>query len=366
MNKKQSFTLSIAGLLSSLLFCTSALAAAEPATSDKSIPVTVTTAVTQTLEEWQLSQGKLLAKTAPMIAAEVGGRIISVKVDVGQAIKAGQIMAEIDATDFRLGKQLVNADIKRLHALIKAQQLQVKRFQKLVRQKSANQSSLDDAEAQLGSLQAQLVGARVRLQQADRNITKARITSPVDGRVTERKVSVGDYLNPGTPVFRITTLNTLQARLPFPQALASRLQIGQTVHLTSPIMPGSEVVSKISEISPEISPSNLAINVIIDVENPGGWEPGASVSGKVRVAEHQDAVVVAEGSIIRRPAGLVVYKIEQGKALEIPVTTGLRKRGRVEILSGVQPGDRLALDGAAYLTDGVSVDVKATTSGDAR
>jgi len=177
---------------------------------------------------------------------------------------------------------------------------------------------------------------------------------------------VGDYLNPGTPVFRITTLNTLQARLPFPQAQASRLQIGQTARLTSPVKPGSEVVSKITEISPEISSSNLAINIIIDVENPGGWEPGASVTGKVRVAEHRDAVVVAEGSVIRRPGGLVVYKIEQGKAVEIPVTIGLRDHSNIEILSGVQAGDRLALDGAAYLTDGVSVDVKVTTAGDAQ
>jgi len=365
MNK--TFNLKIAGLLAVLSLCTSVALAAEPTASDKSIPVSLTTAATQTLEEWQLSQGKLLAKTAPMIAAEVGGRIVSVLMDVGQQVAVGQVLAEIDATDFRLGKQLVSADIKRLQALIKAQQLQVKRFQKLVRQKSANQSALDDAEAQLGSLQAQLIGTKVRLQQADRNITKTRIVSPVIGLVTERKVSVGDYLNPGTPVFHITTLNTLQARLPFPQALASRLHVGQTVRLTSPVKPGSEVVSKITEISPEISPSNLAINILIDVKNPGGWEPGASVTGKVLVAEHRDTVVVAEGSIIRRPAGLVVYKIKQGKAVEIPVTTGLRDQGNIEILSGVQAGDQLALDGAAYLTDGASVDVKVTAiKGDAQ
>ncbi len=363
---KTMLNLKTASLLIGLSLCTFTAHAAEPASSIKSIPVTLTAATTQTLEEWQLSQGKLLAKTAPLIAAEVGGRIISVKADVGQSVMAGQILAEIDGTDFRLAKQLVDADIERLHALIKAQQLQVKRLQKLVRQKSANQSALDDAEAQLGSLQAQLVGAKVRLQQADRNITKARIISPVEGRVTERKVSVGDYLKAGTPVFRITTLDTLQARLPFPQAQAPRLKIGQTVHLTSPIMPGVEAVSKISEISPEISPSNLAINVIIDVENPGGWEPGASVIGKVRVAEHTDAIVIAEGSIIRRPAGLVVYKIEQDKAVEATVTTGLRKQGRVEILSGVQSGDKLALDGAAYLTDGTHVDVKEATTGEAQ
>jgi len=363
--KKGNNPISVSLMIGLLLLCSAAFAA-EPSDVDQSIPISVTIAGTQNLEVWQISQGKLLAKNAPMISAEVGGRIVSVKVDVGQEVKAGQILAEIDAVDFRLGKELVRADIASFQALIKAQQLQVERLQKLVKQKSVNQSALDDAEAQLGSLRAQLVGAKVRLQQADRNIAKTRITSPVSGRVNERKVSVGDYLNPGTPLFQITTLKTLQARLPYPEALASLLYVGQPARLTSPVMPGSSVESKITDIRPEISPSNLAIIILIDLDNPGGWDPGASVTGEVRVAEHVNAIVVAEGSVIRRPSGLVVYKIDQGKATEVAVTTGLRDNGNIETLSGVQVGDKLALDGAAYLTDGVSVDVKVNAQGGAQ
>lgn len=352
------------GTLLALLLSVSAATANEAETTDKKIPVSVTTATTQTLEVWQLSQGKLQAKTAPTIAAEVDGRVIAVQSDVGADVTTGELLAEIDATDFRLAKELAAADIKRLQALIEAQRLQVNRLKKLLRHQSVNESALDDAQAQLGSLQAQLIGAKVRLQQANRNISKTRIVSPVKGRVTERKVSVGDYLNHGTPVFRITTLETLQARLPFPQALASRLQVGQPVRLTSPVKPGSEVMSEITVINPEISPSNLAINVIVDVPNPGGWEPGASVTGEVRIATHRDAVVVAEGCVVRRPSGLVVYKVDQGKAIEVPVSTGLRDHGNIEILSGIKAGDRLALDGAAYLTNGVSVDISAASSGE--
>lgn len=352
------------GLMISLFLSFSPTFAVE---SLQSIPISVTTASTINLEVWQISQGKLMAKTSPKIAAEVGGRIVSVKVDVGHKVKAGQILAEIDSTDFHLAKKLVSSDIVRLQALIKAQQLQVKRFQKLVKQKSVNQSALDDAEAQLGSLQAQMVGAKVRLQQADRNITKTRIVSPVGGRVNERKVSVGDYLNEGTILFQITTLKTLQAQLSFPEALASILHVGQPARLTSPVMPGSLVESQITDIRPEISPSNLAIQILIDLDNPGGWEPGASVTGEVRVAEHANAIVVPEGCVIRRPSGQVVYKIEDGKAVEVLVTTGLRDNGNIEVLSGVQSGDQLALDGAAYLTNGTPVNVKTVmTQGEAQ
>jgi len=359
---KKSLSLVPISLLIGLSISFSPAFSAGASAMDKSIPISVATAKTQNLEVWQISQGKLLAKTSPTIAAEVAGRIVSVKVDVGQEVKSGQILAEIDAVDFHLVKALVSADMARLQALIKVQQLQVKRFQNLVRQKSANQSALDNAEAQLGSLKAQWVGAKVRLQQAERDIAKTRIISPVSGRVNERRVSVGDYLNAGTPLFQITTLKTLQARLPYPEALASQLHVGLPARLTSPVMPGERVESQISDISPEISPSNLAIYILIDLQNPGGWEPGASVTGEVRVAERVNAVVVPEGCVIRRASGLVVYKVNQGQATEIAVMTGLHDNGMIEILSGVQAGDQLALDGAAYLADGVSVDIKATTS----
>jgi len=326
--------------------------------ASRSIPITVTTAVSRDLEVWESSVGQLEAKTSPMIAAEVTGRIIAVSADVGQKVEAGGVLAEIDPEDFRLAKALVEADIKRLQSLIRAQGLQVKRLRALVRKKSANQSALDEAEAQFGALQAQLTAARVRSQQAERNIVKARLTSPVSGKVDERRISVGDYVQVGTPLFHITTLNRLRVRLPFPESLGSLLRVGLPARLNTPVAPGHQVTGEITDIRPEITHTNRAINVIIDLDNPGDWEPGASVTGAVRVKLHKDAVVVPEASVVRRPAGTVVYVINDGKAAQRVVQTGLRRDGQVEILSGLEAGERVAVDGAGFMTDGVAVEVQ--------
>jgi len=326
----------------------------------RSILITVATAVTSDLELWQSSEGQLEAITSPKIAAEVGGRIIAVSVDVGKEVVAGQELAMIDPVDFRLAKELVSADIKRLQSLILAQQLQVKRLQALVSKKSANQSSLDEAQAQLGALKAQLTGAKVRFQQAERNILKTHIISPVSGIVDERKISVGDYVQAGIPLFHITTRTHLRAWLPFPESMGTQLRVGLPAKLRSPVAPDRQVLSRITGIRPEISQTSRAINVIIDLDNPGGWQPGASVTGVVRVGLHKDAIVVPESSIIRRPSGLVVYRVKNSKVQEVVVTTGVRQDDKIEILSGVQVGDQLALDGAAYLTDGVTVEVQNT------
>jgi RND family efflux transporter MFP subunit len=169
----------------------------------------------------------------------------------------------------------------------------------------------------------------------------------------------------GTPLFHITTLEQLRAWLPFPESLASMLHVGLPVKLTTPVSPGHEVSATITDIRPEITRTSRAINVIVDLDNPDDWNPGASVTGKVRVDLHLDAVVVPETSIVRRPAGLVVYRVENDSVREVPVSTGIRQDDTIEILSGVKAGDTLALDGTAYLTDGVAVRIQNTGGNEA-
>ncbi len=327
-------------------------------TSTPTTPITVTTANTMNIEVWQRSVGQLEARTAPMIAAEVRGRISTIVAYEGQKVEVGQLLATIDKTDFLLAKELVEADIRRLGALIKARKLQVGRLQILVRKKSAARASLDNAEAEFGALKAEIASAQVRLKQAKRNIVKAGIVSPVNGRVDDRRISVGDYVRIGTPLFHITAREYLNARLPFPERLGAVLRTGLPVQLISPIAPDVTVNGKISEISPLITPENRSIDVIVDVRNPGLWEPGASVSGKVLVGRHENAVTVPEISVVRRPAGAVVYVIRGSVAKQRVVRTGLRLDGRVEILSGLAAGEVVAMDGAGFLTDGASIEIK--------
>ncbi len=321
------------------------------------IPVTVTVAESRDLEIWETSVGQLEAKVAPLIAAEVAGRLTDVNVDVGDPIKQGQLLARIDDQDFLLARDMAQADIDRVKALIHAQQLKVNRYRALVKQKSANQSMLDDTAAQLEALRAELTAARVRLQQAQRNISKTRITSPMDGRVDETKVSAGDYVKMGLPLMRIGNLQWLKARLPYPETLLPELRKGLPVRLSSPSAPDVTVETIVSEVRPSITFGSRSAQVIVNVENPGAWKPGATVTGSVRVGLHENAVVVPEASVVRRPAGTVVYVISQGKALQRVVTTGLRRDGQVEILSGLKAGEWVAMDGAGFLSNGAAVEV---------
>ncbi|WP_287962620.1 efflux RND transporter periplasmic adaptor subunit [Alcanivorax sp.] len=341
-----------------LLFCILLLLLSLAATAGQVTPVTVVQAESRDLARWEPSVGQLHAIESPLIAAEVAGRVLAISADVGDSVKKGAALALIDPQDYRLAKAATQAEVERFTALIRAQQLQVKRLRSLMADKSASRSALDEAEAKLGALKAQLAGARVRLQQAERDLARTRVTSPIDARVDQRQVSVGDWVNKGTPLFRLTTWKRLRARLPFPESLLSRLRPGLPVRLTTPLSPGETAEGRIDEIRPAINEANRAVEVIVDFDNPGNWRPGASVTGEVQLENRPNAVVVPEAAVVRRPAGTVVYLPENGHVRQRKVVTGLRIDGLVEIRHGLKAGETVVLHGAGFLTDGAAIEVK--------
>ena len=140
------------------------------------------------------------------------------------------------------------------------------------------------------------------------------------------------------------------------------IKVGQMVRLSTPTAPDASVTGKIEQVRPMVGGSSRAFDAIVAVKNPGGWKPGASVNGAVMLEEHAQAVAVPEVSVVLRPAGKVVYVIENGKAVQRIVTTGVRQDGLVEILSGVSAGETVAVDGAGFLTDKAAVAVQAEKS----
>jgi RND family efflux transporter MFP subunit len=209
------------------------------------------------------------------------------------------------------------------------------------------------------SYEAQNVAAREQYTRAAKNLARTRIVAPVAGRIDNRFVSEGDWIDLGKPVFQIATSDALRVRLPFPETVASRIKPGQKVILSTPTAPGKTMEGSIEQLRPQVGSANRAVDAIVTVKNPGDWKPGASVNGEVVLETHANAVNVPEISVAVRPAGKVVYVVKDGKAMQRVVKTGVRRDGYIEILEGLVAGETVALDGAGFLTDKAVVAVKA-------
>ena len=324
----------------------------------KITPITTAESVIQEVIVTEEAVGWIETRTSPTIAAEVPGRVVKVLVDYGQSIQAGEPLAELDTEESLLSVEVQQSEVDRLNALIINHERTVKRLRNLLEKKSVPQDRVDNAEAQLISLNEQLSGATARLTDAKRHVSKCTISSPVDGRVEERYVAEGDYLKVGNPLFKIITDQYLRVILPFPENVASRLRVGLSVKLSSPLTPGIELDSTINEIRPSVNTKSRSIGVIVDIKNPGAWKPGASINGIVIIAQKPNTIMVPDQSVVRRPAGEVVYIIEENTARQRIVKTGLRIDDLLEIENGLNGGETVAVDGASYLTDNASVQVR--------
>jgi RND family efflux transporter MFP subunit len=299
-----------------------------------------------------------------VLAAETSGRVVRLFVDGGSVVKQGQVLAELDGEPQRLAVASARASVERLEALLANQQRTVKRYQEL-RSKAVSESMLEEAIAQQSAREAELNDARARLAEAQYRLDRTRIKSPVDAIVERRLISVGDFVSPGTPVVTIVGRDRMRVVLPFPERLSGQLKPGLAVMLDQPAHPGKVVAGTITEVRPMVGTNNRAIETLVDLPADTDWPAGSSVTARLVLAS-REGVVVPAGSVVRRPAGDVVYVLEGDKAVEHKVTIGIRTSERAEVLSGVAAGATVVLSGAGFLTDGALVAVRLPGTADAK
>lgn len=322
--------------------------------------ITVTQAQAMPLEIVERTLGSLEAVIDPKVAAEVPGRVVRLAVRAGQKVTKGQLLAELDTVDAAGQERADRAEIARLESLLAQQERVVARQNELVSRNFISRNAADDATAQRDALKSQLAAARARAGISGHALQRTRITSPVDGTIEVQIASVGDYLKVGDPLLRLVSNTRLRANLPFPEAVAQRLKPGQTVRLVSPSRPERIIEASIHDIRPTLIETSRAVEVIARFDNladGGELRGGSSVDATVVIGRKENAVMVPEQSVVLRPAGKVVYAIENDQARQRLVVTGAKQAGLIEIVDGIAAGETVALDGAGFLTDGGTVSV---------
>jgi len=306
---------------------------------------------------WLESVGKVHSHSAPTLAAEVSGRITRVLADTGDRIEAGQLLAETDTSTLLLQQQAAKAAVERLLVHVANGEKRVQRLQTLSDKNLSSQTQLDDAREQLEAYRADHKAAVAQLAIVEDSLTKSRIIAPVSGVIERRLITAGDFVSRGQALFEITRPERLQAWLPYPETVALQVKIGQTAKIYSPLTPGKIVTGAISELQPTVGSGSRAVMAIVNLEQPGELRPGATITGQVLVETRRNAVLIPNLSVVRRPAGELVYVIDGNRAAARLVETGHPQGDLVEIVTGLDGGETVATDGAAFLTDGAQVKI---------
>lgn len=348
----------VAAMLLPLLAACGASDSSDPVAQPRVIAVK-TAAVEQRAVQTRLkSIGRLVSENTPLLASEINARVVEVLVDEGVPVEEGQVLVRLDRTPFELSRQEAQAAIRTLEVSISNEERRVTRYRNLKSTNAMSQERLDDAEAKLAADRASMAAAEARLAIVEDRLSKTELVTPVHGIVERRHVSVGDYVQTGTPMITVTDVYHLRARLPFPETVGHMLKPGQKLILESPVAPGVKLEARIDQIRPQVGAQSRSLVAIAVVDNPGQWRPEAAVEAVVIVDDRPDALAVPYNAVVKRPSGRVVYVLEGGTVREQVVEPGERQDGLVEIRSGLERGQRVVSDGAHYLSDGATVMIR--------
>ena len=318
--------------------------------------VSIAKVQTQSIEITENAIGNLEGLIDPNVTSEIASKVLKVYVSVGDHVKKGQLIATLDGDDFAMQRNEAQTEVARIQAQLDNQAKTVARNQDLVNKKFISQNAVDNDITQQNVLKEQLAGAKARINTINHGTSKTKLFAPADGRIEKRIVGPGEYVKPGDPVVQIISNQKLRAHIPFPEHIANKIKAGQTVKLSTPTT-NTEVITTVKEIKPLVMADSRAVDVIADVINQPEWQAGASVNAQVVLSQKDGVLVVPEQSVVLRPAGEVVYVINNHKATQHIVKTGERNAGLVEILSGLEAGLEVAVDGASYLTDNTEVKI---------
>ena len=325
--------------------------------ANSQIVVSSTFPSTQEINEEENLMGLIYSKSSPSLAVEVSGRVVKIIADVGDEVKAGDILAKIDSEKYNLQFSQAKAEIARLSALLVNKELDLQRAEKLFKDNLVSEEMMDRTKADFNALKEQMNAADAQLRNANRLIEETNIKAPIESEVAIKHIDAGDYVQPGMVVYELVDTKNLKVDLSFPEYLSPKLKKGLEVRITSPTNPDEIVISKIRDIKPNIDARNKSLTTIIDFENPGTWLPGASSRATVVFSKFENAIVVPQISVVRRSIGEVIYVVKGDSVKETPVKTGLRKEGYIQILEGIALNDEIVKDGAGFLTNSSIIEI---------
>jgi RND family efflux transporter MFP subunit len=186
----------------------------------------------------------------------------------------------------------------------------------------------------------------------------ASIRAPISGVVAARMIKVGNMVLPNTPTFRVTDFDPLLAVLHVPEREMSKLRVGQPAALTVDAISGVEFSGRIGRISPVIDPTTGTLKITVEVRDPSR-QLKAGMFGRVNIVYdiHTNTLLVPKGAVIAEDAESAVFVVQDSTAYRKVVKTGYVNGVNIEVLEGLNAGEKIVTTGQGSLKDSARVEV---------
>jgi len=328
--------------------------------------------------------GTVEAQHAYAVGPIQAGRLLSVRVDQGDRVQAGQLLAELDPVDLseraeaagsaaarsRQAAQAAQSQVAEAESRTRLAQANSERYQALYQQNFVAKEMADSRRHEAAAAEAALSAARANATAAQREISRAeaemrgigqlrnslKLVSPIDGVVTAREAEPGTTVVAGQAVLRLVDPTQLWVRARVDQARAEGMRVGQAADIVLRSAPGTALPGKVMRIDlqSDALTEERIINVAFDPA-PAQLYLGELAEVSIQLPGAKNVLTVPRAALARHRAKVGVWRIEQGRARFHPVQPGMQTAERVQIDSGLEAGDRVIAYSSKQLDDGVRV-----------
>lgn len=319
-----------------------------------------------------LATGSVRANKRTEVGAQVSGKIQKLYVKLGQTVKQGDLIADIDSSNQSNSLSTAEAQLSAYHAQLKSAQVALEvaqsnfnRLNKLYKASSASLSELEAAKNTLAStkanvdnIKAQIKSAEISVNNAKTNLTYTQIISPMDGVIVSVPVSEGQTVNSNQTsptIVQVADLSKMLIKLEISEGDIAQVKVGQKVAFSTLAEPERVYTASIDSVDPalttltdnsytEKSGNTEAVyyyaNVSID-NTDNSLRIGMTTQAQITIDKREDVLVVPTTVIKKRGKNSYVLVLENGKSIEKPIQLGLSDTINTEVLSGLSEGDKV-------------------------
>jgi RND family efflux transporter MFP subunit len=302
-----------------------------------------------------MAPGQLRAVSQAELGAQAAGRVTAVLVRSGESVRRGQVLLRIDSPGARAAAEAGDAQAAAAAAQQASARADFARAQRLHEQKYLSDAALERAQAQLKTIEAQSTASAAQARAARETAGWEELRAPYDGRVTSVSVAVGDLAAPGRPLIGVYAPGPMRVQAEIPEAAAGELAADQParIEFAPGACPGAPTLVKSWTLVPAIDARSRAMEVRVELPDLQACPPGSLVRLGLPLRSARHLLAIPQSAVVHRGELDAVYAVDgEGRVGLRQVRLGEAVGDTVEVLAGLESGERILRDAAQYRAPG--------------
>ncbi len=302
--------------------------------------------------------GTLKAEEEVTVSSEVDGIVRKITVEEGSRIQPGTLLAVVNDIDYSLESKRSEAALRQSEASLVNARAEFSRKRSLYEEELITKQQFDDVSTKLALAQAEVERAKATLGASREKLARTKIYSPLAGAVKEKKISVGDYVRNGTPLFQLIKIDSLKLNFTISEKDVAALKIGQEVAFNVDAFAGQQFRGRLSLLYPNVEEKTRTLQAEAIVSNTDHiLKPGYFARTQIFTQAARDAVVIPLTALLYDGPKVSVFVVNSNKAHERIIKIGNKYGESVEVVEGLQEQEQVVVVGQNNLSEGVKVNV---------